>query len=133
MATSTKTWTRRCVVLAAALGMPCAWAADPPGAQPGDDALSCDQIYAQGMTIVKREQEERDKKNQQRKAEQAGLVGLIGAATAAGGMGGTGQAANAAGQGMADRQIAELGNAPTPNLRKERLRQLWTQKQCVRK
>jgi hypothetical protein len=121
------------MAVAFTLCAPHAWAAEPPGALPGDEALTCDQIYAQGMAEARREQAERDKKNEERKAEQRGTMALVGTAMAAGGMGGTGQAANAAAQGMAGRTMAELGNAPAPNPRKDRLRQLWTQKQCVRK
>ena len=42
-----------------------------------------------------------------------------------------GIAANTAAQNLADKTVAELGSVPPPNVRKERLRQLWTQKQCT--
>jgi hypothetical protein len=47
-------------------------------------------------------------------------------------MGGTGQAAQKAAEAQADKTMAEAGAAPQVNLRKEYLRQLWTQKHCVK-
>ena len=41
------TTTASAAALIAALGVPLALAADPPGALPGDQALTCEQIYAQ--------------------------------------------------------------------------------------
>lgn len=108
-------------------------AANVPGAKPGDDALTCDQIYAQGMAESQRNQQERNQRNEQRRRESAGLAALITGAAMTGGMGGTGQAANAAAQAQADRQMAELGAPQPSNPRMDHLRQLWAQKHCVKK
>jgi hypothetical protein len=117
--------------LAAALWLPCALAADPPAAKTGDDALTCDQIYAQVDADVQRAQQERDKKaeelrNQGRATKTLGVAALL-----AGGMGGTGQAYQAAAEAQANGTMAM--SAPPPNPRTEHLKQLWAQKHCVKK
>ena len=48
-----------------ALWVPVALAADPPAARPGDDAMTCEQIYAEGAAESQREQDERSKKSEQ--------------------------------------------------------------------
>jgi len=58
--------------LAAALWIPCALAADRPAAKTGDDALTCEQIYAQVDADVKRAQQERDKKAEERAKKEQG-------------------------------------------------------------
>lgn len=108
-------------------------AAEIPGALPGDDALTCDQIYAQGMAESQKDQQERERKNQERKAQTQGMMALAGAAMATGGLGGTGIAAQKSAEAQADRQLAELGAPPKTNPRLDRLKELWTQKHCVRK
>lgn len=124
-----------------ALWMPIAAAADtspgaaqgPSGAMPGDDALTCEQIYAQGMAEAQKDQQQRDQKLAQRKREAAATQGLITGAVMTGGLGGTGIAATMAVQGQADRQVAELGSPPPANPRLDHLKQLWAQKHCVKK
>jgi hypothetical protein len=110
-------------------------AANASGALPGDDALTCEQIYAQGMAETQRAQHERSKDMERRRMETGGMMALaIGAST-------VGQldpshasaiAANQAAQGMADKTIGEL-KGPPPNPRMDHLRQLWAQKHCVKK
>ncbi len=102
------------------------------GSLPGDEALTCDQIYAQGMAESRRDQEERSKRNDQMRNESKATAAMMTGAMMAGGLGGTGQAAQAAAQGQADRQMAMLG-APQSNPRMEHLKQLWSQKHCVKK
>jgi hypothetical protein len=119
--------------IGAALWMPLALAADPAGARPGDDALTCEQIYAQGAAESGREQDERNRRNDERGAQGRATAALITSAALTGGMGGTGQAAQKAAEAQADGTVALLGAAPQVNARKEHLRQLWTQKHCVKK
>ncbi len=119
--------------LAAALWLASAHAADVPGAKPGDDALTCEQIYAQGAAESGREQDERNRRNDERGAQGRATAALITSAALTGGMGGTGQAAQKAAEAQADGTVALLGAAPQVNARKEHLRQLWTQKHCVKK
>jgi hypothetical protein len=111
-----------------------ALAADPStasGARPGDDALTCDEIYAQGMAESQREQQEREKTRQQMKAQQMGTAALLASAMATGGA--TAPLAQKAAEADADRTIAMLGTPQQANARLQRLKQLWAQKQCVRK
>lgn len=119
--------------LGAALWIPCALAADPPGARPGDDALTCEQIYAQGAAEAQREQAERNKKNDERRSELRATGALLGSAMLTGGLSGTGPAAQKAAEAQADRQVAEAAAAPQSNPRMEHLKQLWQQKHCVKK
>jgi hypothetical protein len=91
-------------------------AAEPPGApQPGDDALTCTQIYAQGMAESQREQDERRAKMG---PKQSGISMFLEAA-----------ATNGGSVIEHDRKMVDAATAP-PNPRKERLRQLWTEKRC---
>jgi len=111
-----------------------ALAADPPaapGIQPGDDALTCDEIYAKGMAESQREQQEREKKRQEMKAQQMGTAALLASAMATGGA--TAPLAQKAAEADADRTMAMLGTPQQANPRLERLKQLWAQKQCVKK
>ena len=108
-------------------------AADIPGALPGDDALTCDQIYAQGMAESQKDQQERERRNQERKAQAQGTAALVTGAMLSGGLGGTGLAAQKSAEAHADRQMAELAAAPKTNARLDRLKELWGQKHCVRK
>ncbi len=128
--------------IGAALWISVAIAADPAangtagasasGSMPGDEAMTCEEIYAQGMAESQREQEERSKKNEQMRAQRATTAAMMTGAMMTGGMGGTGQAAQAAAEAQADRQMAMLG-APQSNPRMEHLKQLWAQKHCVKK
>lgn len=125
---------------AAILWIPAAIAADTAanpavnrsGAMPGDDALTCEQIYGQVMAETQREQQERDQRNAQRRAQGAATGALITGAMLTGGLGGTGQAAQKAAEAQADSGVALLGT-PQTNPRKEYLKQLWTQKHCSKK
>lgn len=121
---------------AALLWLPGARAADPPGALPGalpgDAALTCEQIYAQGAAETQREQQERAKRNDEMRAQTRATGALVTGAMLTGGMGGTGQAAQAAAEAQADRQMGML-SAPPPNPRMVHLKQLWAQKHCVMK
>jgi hypothetical protein len=102
-----------------------------PGAKPGDDALTCDEIYAQGMAESQRDQQERENKRQQMKAEQMGTAALVASAVATGGA--TAPIAQKAAEANADRTMAMLTTPPQTNPRLDRLKQLYAQKQCVRK
>jgi hypothetical protein len=118
--------------IAAVLWLSNALAADPPAAKPGDEALTCEQIYAQVDAEVQRAQQERDKKAEELR-NQGRLTRTLGtAALLTGGMGGTGQAAQMAAEAQADKTMA-LSAAPPPNPRTEHLKQLWAQKHCVKK
>lgn len=100
---------------------------------PGDDALTCDQIYAQGMAETQRDQQARNQRNEQMKAQSRATAAAMTGAMMTGGLGGTGQAAQMAAEGQADRQMAMLGAAPQSNPRMDHLKQLWAQKHCMRK
>jgi hypothetical protein len=108
-------------------------AADVPGTLPGDEALTCDQIYAQGMAESQKDQQERERKNQERGAQAKGTAALVTGAMLTGGLGGTGLAAQRSAESMADRQMADLATPQKTNPRLDRLKELWTQKHCVRK
>jgi hypothetical protein len=112
-------------------------AASPPtnasGALPGDDALTCDQIYAQGMAETQRDQQERSQRNAQLTTQSRATAAMMTGAMMTGGLGGTGQAAQMAAEGQADRQMAMLGAPPHSNPRMDHLKQLYAQKHCVRK
>ena len=124
-------WTLATLWTAAAIAAgPAPDAPSGSGAMPGDDALTCEQIYAQGMAESRREQEERAQRNAQMKAQGAGTAALVTGAMLAGGMGGTGQAAQAAVEAGADRQMAML-TPPPPNPRMQHLKQLYGQKHCA--
>lgn len=100
------------------------------GAKPGDEALSCQQIYAEGMAETQREQDARNQKTDAMKAQQKSFIGQLGAAIATGGLVG-GQAVQKSGEDMLISQgrMAETANQPNP--RKDRLRQLWSEKHCA--
>jgi hypothetical protein len=117
--------------LAAALWIPCAQAADPPAAKTGDDAMTCEQIYAQVDADLKRAQQERDKKAEEMRTQGRATKTLGVAALVTGGVGGTAQAYQAAAEAQADNTMA-LTAAPPPNPRTEHLKQLWAQKHCVK-
>lgn len=112
---------------------PRAAAARDDGSRPGDEALSCDEIYAQGMAIVQVEQRQRDATRSKMEAQTKGTAALIGAAvlvpTPA-----TGLAAQAAAESTMKSQadIGAQAAAAKPDARKERLRILWAQKHCVK-
>ena len=101
-----------------------------PGAKPGDEALSCQQIYAEGMAETQREQDARNQKTEAMKAQQKAFLGTLGTAMATGGLVG-GAAVQKSGEDMLSSQgrIADTANQPNP--RKDRLRQLWTEKHCA--
>ena len=107
-------------------------AANASGAMPGDDALNCDQIYAQGMAETQRDQQQRSQRNEQMKRQNMGTAALVTGAMMTGGLGGTGPAAQMAVEAQTDKQMAMLG-APQSNPRMDHLKQLWAQKHCVRK
>jgi hypothetical protein len=121
------------MVVVTALWMEPVGAAEEAGAKPGDEALTCDQIFAQGMAETKRSQEERDKKNEQRKAQTAATAALITSTVATGGMSGTGPAAQKSAENLADGQMAELAAPSRANPRMEYLKQLYAQKHCASK
>jgi len=100
------------------------------GVTPGDDALTCEQIYAQGMAESQREQQERNQRIEQMRAQGAATSALVTNAMLTGGLGGTGPAAQAAAEAQADKQTSML-TPPPPNARMQRLRQLYGQKQCA--
>jgi hypothetical protein len=114
-----------------ALCVPVALAADPPGAVPGDQALTCEQIYAQVDAEVQRAQQERDKKAAEMRNQSRTTKAALTTAMMAGGLGGTGQAAQMAAEAQADKTMSM--SAPPPNPRMEHLKQLWAQKHCVKK
>lgn len=116
--------------LAVASWLACAHAKDLPGALPGDEALSCDQIYAAGMAESQRDQQARAEKAQALKQKQQGLMGLAGVAMATGGLVG-GHAAQAAADDVAKSQGQLADPASPPNARKERLRELWADRHCA--
>jgi len=117
--------------LAVALWIPCALAGDPPAAMTADDALTCEQIYAQVDADLKRAQQERDKKAEELRSQGRATKSLGVAALMTGGLGGTGQAYQAAAEAQADKTMAM--SAPPPNPRTEHLKQLWAQKHCVKR
>ncbi|HEV8500544.1 MAG TPA: hypothetical protein VGR63_03130 [Casimicrobiaceae bacterium] len=134
--------TRRPRVMAwvlCALWLPLATAANPPsasnpgasGAMPGDDALTCDEIYTQGMAQSQQDQQARSQHIEQMRQQNRASVAILTGATLAGGLGGTGQAAQATMEGQADRSMAML-TPPPSNARMDHLKQLWAQKHCVR-
>ena len=115
--------------LAAALGMPRVQAADAPGARPGDDALSCEQLYAEASAQSQHDQAERRQHNDERQREGNATAALVTGAMLSGGLGGL--AAQAAVEAQAKSAMAEAAAPPSPDARMARLRQLWTQKHCV--
>lgn len=116
-------------VLAAPVANPANAAVDASGAVPGDDALTCDQIFQQGMAESQKDQQARSQRNAELKAQGQANKALLTGAMATGGMGGTGQVAQAAVEAGADRQMALLTPTP-PNPRMQYLKQLYAQKQC---
>ena len=107
--------------------------ASASGAMPGDEALTCEQIYAQGMAESQRDQQARNQRNEQMKRQTMGTAALVTGAMMTGGLGGTGPAAQMAAEAQADRQMAMLGAPPPTNPRMDHLKQLYAQKHCVRK
>jgi hypothetical protein len=105
--------------------------ADASGAMAGDDALSCEQIFAQGMAETQKDQQARAQLNAQLKAQSAATGAMVTGAMMAGGMGGTGQVAQAAVEAQADRSMSMLGAPPQPNARMQHLKLLYAQKQCA--
>ena len=116
---------------AVAAGAAADTAPNTSGALPGDETLTCEQIYAQGMAESQRDQQARSQRNDQLRKERAATGALITGAMLTGGLGGTGQAANAAAQSQADKNMAMLG-APQSNPRMDHLKELWAQKHCVK-
>jgi len=117
--------------LGAALWTCEAAAVEPPGARPGDDALTCDQIWAEGSALSQQEQAEREKRNEERRGQSRLTAGLVTAAALAGGMGGTAQAAQKAAETQVASTMVDAATPPPANPRKEHLRQLWMKKQCT--
>jgi hypothetical protein len=115
-------------------------AADPPAANPDEDALTCEQIYALGAAESHRAQLEREGKaaaiGRQMQANQALLTTLnvtggaitmaapatIPALTAAAAAAQVGQVQ------LADEMLKTA--APQANPREEHLKELWTRKNC---
>jgi len=118
---------------AAALGIARAQATEPPAARPGDDALTCDQLYAEATALSQRDQAEREKRNDERRRQSQATAALVTGATLAGGMGGTGVVAQKAVEAHASSTIAEAAAPPQRDPRMEHLKRLWTQKHCVMK
>jgi len=118
-------------VAAGAAGAAADTAPNTSGALPGDETLTCEQIYAQGMAESQRDQQARSQRNDQLRKERAATGALITGAMLTGGLGGTGQAANAAAQSQADKNMAMLG-APQSNPRMDHLKEMWAQKHCVK-
>jgi hypothetical protein len=104
-------------------------AADSSGAMPGDDALTCEQIFQQGMAESQKDQQARSQRNAELKAQGQATGALVTGAMLTGGMGGTGQVAQAAVEAGADRQMTML-TPPPPNVRMQHLKQLYAQKRC---
>jgi hypothetical protein len=106
-------------------------------ARPGDEALSCDQIYDEGMSIVRKEQQQRDA-TRSRMETQAKESAALGTAAMTVGQVDPTHASAIAADAAVKREIrsgAELGSqagAAKPDARKERLRTLWTQKHCTK-
>lgn len=117
--------------MTAALCVRLALAADPPGALPGDQALTCEQIYGQVDAQVQRARQAREAKAEELRNQSRTTKALLTTATLAGGLGGTGQAAQSAAEAQADRTMTL--SAPPPDPRAEHLKQLWAQKHCVKK
>jgi hypothetical protein len=106
--------------------------ASASGAMPGDEALTCEQIYTQGMAESQRDQQQRSQKIDQMRAQSRATDAMLTGAMATGGLGGTGQMAQAAAEAQAGRQMSELSTPPS-NPRMDHLKQLWAQKHCVKK
>ena len=120
---------RRFGLAVAALWITAAPASDaPPGSLPGDEALTCDQLYAQGMAESQRDQQARAQRNAQMKAQSAATGALVAGAMATGGA--LGPAAQAAVETQADNSMAML-SGPQTNPRMQRVKALWSQKQCT--
>jgi hypothetical protein len=120
---------RRFGLVAAALCTVSATAADaPPGSLPGDEALTCDQLYAQGMAESQRDQQARAQRNAQMKAEGAATGALVAGAMATGGA--LAPAAQVAVETQADKSMAML-SGPQANPRMQRIKALWSGKQCA--
>jgi hypothetical protein len=100
----------------------------PSGAMPGDDALTCDQIYAQGMAETRRMQQEREQKAAQMRQQSNTTAALGTSALLTGGA--TALAAQAAAENQANQTIGMLGSAPPPNPRMEHLKKLFAEKHC---
>lgn len=115
----------------AALGVSAVLAADPPAAKSADEALTCEQIYVQVTAETQREQQGRAQRNEDMRRQGQATKALLTAAALTGGMGGTAQAAQHTVEAGTDKQMA-MATAPPPNPRKERLKQLWAAKNCVR-
>lgn len=118
---------------AVALDIAHAQATNQSVARPGDDALTCDQIYAEATAQSQREQAEREKRNDERRRQSQATAALGTTAMLAGGLGGTAQAAQKAAEAQATSAIADGAAPPARNPRLEHLKQLWTQKHCVMK
>lgn len=117
--------------LGAALGIARAQAADPPASHLGDDALTCEQIYAEATAQSQRDQAEREKRNEARRRQAQGAATLLTGATLAGGMAGSGLAAEKGVEAYVASSVAEGAAPPARNPRLEHLKQLWAQKHCV--
>jgi len=106
--------------------------ANASGAMPGDDALTCEQIYAQGMAESQRKQQAINQRNEQMRRQSLGTASLLTGAVATGGLGGTGIAAQKAAEAQADSQMALLAQPQEANPRLDHLKGLWAQKHCVK-
>ena len=124
-------WTAGALSAAVFLHGIAAIAAPALGSRPGDDALSCEQIYSEGMAEAQRDQQARSQRSDSMRAQQAATMGLGTAALLSGGLGGTAQAAQMAAEASADRSVAMLGTPRQTNPRLERLKELSAQKHCT--
>lgn len=82
------------------------------GAMPGDESLTCEQIYAQGMAESQRDQQALKQRNDELRVQSRTTGALITGAMLTGGLGGTGFAAPAAAGASADKPMA----MPEPSL-----------------
>lgn len=89
--------------------------AAPDSAMPGDDALTCQQIYAAGMAESRRDQDERNAKNRQGGSPVEMWLGAI--------------ATNGGSVVERNRRLTDAATAP-PNPRLEHLKQLYAARHC---
>jgi hypothetical protein len=117
------------MAVAATFAMSATCADSASGALPGDDALTCDQIYAQGMAETRRGQDARQQDIAARRAQSQANAALVTGAVMSGGAGGL--AAQTAIEAQAMDSLAMGAKPQAPNARMDHLKTLWAQRQCV--